>query len=309
MMLQGAMLAAFIYTLGFLAFFIAPIMIVLHLAGILIPIFYFNKRAMSNPTVYQKRQERFTSRRKLALRTLIGVLLLSGIVYSSYSLGMAPFTRSNAEKQLVEETAESYLEQKYDEPFKIADISYSWGAGSYSLRAFPEQDPHLKFILSSDTSDPPVISGENYLNKLWGRQLEDKLSPVIKELYPNQAFIGAGVYTSSSDTMERDYEQLGLSINNQYVTMIVFVDLSDGLMTEKQRVFELIQHMPNYMLPGETDLQIDYYPASMNTNKNVNKIQEDFDTFNEPDRKSHTLWVFDISKVTSVDDIEIIEVE
>ena len=65
-----------------------------------------------------------------------------------YTWGSAPFMKTAAEKREVREAAESYLEQKYNEPFKVTDVDYTWAIGSYNLKAHPVQSPELEFTLS-----------------------------------------------------------------------------------------------------------------------------------------------------------------
>ena len=57
--------------------------------------------------------------------------------------------KTAAEKREVQEAAESYLEQKYNEPFKVTDVDYTWAIGSYNLKAHPVQSPELEFTLSA----------------------------------------------------------------------------------------------------------------------------------------------------------------
>ncbi|RAR42566.1 hypothetical protein [Paenibacillus sp. MDMC362] len=311
MALQGAALFIFFMTLGFLGLIIGPLAIGLHIIGLIIPVIYFNYRSPKKPLFDEKRKRQLSSPWKIVLRTVIGLALFAGSIYAGYTWGSAPFMKTAAEKREVQEAAESYLEQKYNEPFKVTDVDYTWAIGSYNLRAHPVQSPELEFTLSSDEASPPDISNDTYLNLLWGQQLRDRLKPLLAELYPDQAFANAYVYVNSDiDTIERDYNQLANTDGHisQNISLIVFADLTaDNLAQEKERVLELIRRLPSVAVPGETDLHIEYYAADLKTPDRVKKLERDFDMNGKP--STHIFREFDISKITSTDDIEIIGLE
>lgn len=305
MALQGAALFIFFMTLGFLGLIIGPIAIGLHIIGLIIPVIYFNYRSPKKPMFDEKRRRQLSSPWKIIVRTVIGLALFAGSIYAGYTYGSAPFMKTAAEKREAQEAAESYLEQKYNESFKVTDVDYTWAIGSYNLRAHPVQSPELEFTLNSDEASPPNISNDTYLNLLWGQQLRDRLKPLLAELYPDQAFADAFV-NSGSDTVERDYNRLANTDGNisQNIRLIVFADLTaDNLAQEKERVLELIRRLPSVTVPGETDLHIEYYGADLKTPDRVKKLEQDFDMKGK--QSTHTFREFDISKITSTDDIEI----
>lgn len=305
MALQGAALFIFFMTLGFLGMLIGPIAIGLHIIGLIIPVIYFNYRSPKKPMFDEKRRRQLSSPWKIIVRTVIGLALFGGAVYAGYTWGSAPFMKTAAEKREVQEAAESYLEQKYNEPFKVTDVDYTWAIGSYNLRAHPVQSPELEFTLSSNEASPPSISNDTYLNLLWGQQLKDELKPLLVELYPDQAFADAFV-NADIDTVERDYNQLANAGGNvsQNIRLIVFADLTaNNLAQEKERVLELIQRLPSVTVPGETDLHIEYYGADLKTPDRVKKLEQDLDMNGK--QSTHIFREFDISKITSTDDIEI----
>lgn len=305
MAFQGAALFIFFMTLGFLGLIIGPLAIGLHIIGLIIPVIYFNYRSPKKPMFDEKRKRQLSSPWKIVLRTVIGLALFAGSIYAGYTWGSAPFMKTAAEKREVQEAAESYLEQKYNEPFKVTDVDYTWAIGSYNLRAHPVQSPELEFTLSSNEASPPSISNDTYLNLLWGQQLRDRLKPLLAELYPDQAFANAFV-NSDIDTIERDYNQLANTDGNisQNISLIVFADLTaDNLAQEKERVLELIRRLPSVAVPGETDLHIEYYAADLKTPDRVKKLEQDFDMNGK--QSTHIFREFDISKITSTDDIEI----
>ncbi|MEC0253749.1 hypothetical protein [Paenibacillus lautus] len=305
MALQGAALFIFFMTLGFLGMLIGPIAIGLHIIGLIIPVIYFNYRSPKKPMFDEKRRRQLSSPWKIIVRTVIGLALFAGAVYAGYTSGSAPFMKTAAEKRVVQEAAESYLEQKYNEPFKVTDVDYTWATSSYQLRAHPEQEPELVFTLNSNDSSPPTISNDIYLNLLWGQQLRDQLKPLLAELYPDQAFADAYV-NADFDTVERDYNQLANADGNvsQNIRLIVFADLTaNNLAQEKERVLELIRRLPSVTVPGETDLHIEYYGADLKTPDRVKKLEQDLDMNGK--QSTHIFREFDISKITSTDDIEI----
>lgn len=305
MALQGAALFIFFMTLGFLGMLIGPIAIGLHIIGLIIPVIYFNYRSPKKPMFDEKRRRQLSSPWKIIVRTVIGLALFAGAVYAGYTYGSAPFMKTAAEKRVVQEAAESYLEEKYNEPFKVTDVDYTWAIGSYNLRAHPVQSPELEFTLSSNEASPPSISNDTYLNLLWGQQLRDRLKPLLVELYPDQAFADAFV-NADIDTVERDYNQLANAGGNvsQNIRLIVFADLTaNNLAQEKERVLELIRRLPSVTVPGETDLHIEYYGVDLKTPDRVKKLEQDLDMNGK--RSTHIFREFDISKITSTDDIEI----
>lgn len=127
------------------------------------------------------------------------------------------------------------------------------------------------------------------------------------ELYPDQAFGEAFVF-AGSDTVERDYSQLANNADgdvSQNIRLIVFADLTaDNLAQEKERVLELIRRLPSVTVPGETDLTIDYYAADLKTPESVKKVEQDID-YMKGKTSTYSFRVFDISDITSADDIEI----
>lgn len=305
MALQGAALFVFFMTLGYLGIIIGPLAIGIHLIGLIIPLIYLSKRSSRKPRFDEKRRQKLSSPWKIALRTIIGLALFAGSIYAGYTYGTAPFMKTAAEKQVVQTAAESYLEQKYNESFEVTDVDYTWAIGSYQLKAHPEQAPELEFTVSSNDASPPVISHDTYLNLLWGQQLKERLKPLLDELYPDQAFGRAYVYTNS-DTVVRDYSQLATDSgdDSQNISLIVFADLTaNNMAEEKERVLELIQRLPEVTVPGETDLTIDYYATDLKTPGNVKKAEQDIDVMKGKSSIA-TFRAFDISKINSVTDIE-----
>ena len=207
--------------------------------------------------VRRKRRRQLSSPWKIVVRTIIGLALFAGSIYAGYTWGSAPFMKTAAEKREVQEAAESYLEQKYNEPFKVTDVDYTWAIGSYNLTAHPEKAPELEFTLSSNDASPPAISNDTYLNQLWGQQLRDRLKPLLDGLYPDQAFGEAYVF-AGPDTVERDYSRLAnnaVGDVSQNIRLIVFADLTaDNLAQEKERVLELIRRLPSVTVPGRRTL-------------------------------------------------------
>ncbi|AYB47595.1 hypothetical protein [Paenibacillus lautus] len=307
MALQGAALFIFFMTLGYLGLIIGPLAIGIHIIGLIIPVLYFSYRSPRKPMFDEKRRRQLSSPWKIVVRTIIGLALFAGSIYAGYTWGSAPFMKTAAEKREVQEAAESYLEQKYNEPFKVTDVDYTWAIGSYNLTAHPEKAPELEFTLSSNDASPPAISNDTYLNQLWGQQLRDRLKPLLDELYPDQAFGEAYVF-AGSDTVERDYSRLANNADgdvSQNVRLIVFADLTaDNLAQEKERVLELIRRLPSVTVPGETDLTIDYYAADLKTPESVKKVEQDIDDM-KGKTSTYSFRVFDISDITSADDIEI----
>ncbi|UNK18200.1 hypothetical protein MNQ98_27955 [Paenibacillus sp. N3/727] len=311
MALQGASLFIFFMTLGFLGLIVAPVALGVHIVGLIITVVYFNYRTPKDPFKAQKRQRQFSSPWKIAVRTVIGLALFVGAVYGGYTTGSAPFTKSGAEKRAVLEAAESYLEQKYNESFKVTDVRYTWATGTYYLKAHPEQNPEQVFRLESNDDNPPEISNDNYLNELWALQLKEILTPLVDELYQNTVVLSTWVNVGHNKTVERNYNNLisenGAAVGSQHVSLTVFTELTaDNLSTEQERVMELIRRMPEVMVEGETGIQIDYYPSDLNTPGNVKKINKGtFDGDFNGGKQTHMLRVDDTSEIKSANDIEI----
>ncbi|GIO93025.1 hypothetical protein [Paenibacillus lactis] len=307
MALQGAVLYFLLLTLGFLGFLALPAALALHIAGIVITIIYFTYRSPKKPWLEQKRQRQLSSPGAIAARTVIGLLLLAGSVYVGYTEGTAPFTKSAAEKQVVREAAEQYLEQKYGEPFKVTKMDYIWAVGSYNLTAIPEGAPELEFTLDSTDGSPPVPSGETYLNRVWGAQLRDKAEPVIDRLYPDGAFVQAWVSCNMKQVV-REYDKLDSCSGepvSQNVDIVVFADVAEGsLDQEKERLLELVKQLPGVTVPGKTDLQIEYYPAKLNTPANAAKLEKGSGALQDA-TPTYQFREFDISRITGTSDIEL----
>ncbi len=306
MALQGAVLYFLLLTLGFLGFLALPAALALHIAGIVITIIYFTYRSPKKPWLEQKRQRQLSSHGAIAVRTVIGFLLLAGSLYAGYTAGTAPFTKSAAEKQAVREAAEQYLEQKYGEPFKVTKVDYTWAVGSYNLKAIPEGAPELEFTLDSTAGSPPVPSGETYLNRVWGAQLRDKAEPVIDRLYPDGAYVQAWVSCNRKQVV-REYDKLdscsGESVS-QNVDIVVFADVTGSLDQEKERILELVKQLPGVTVPGKTDLQIEYYPAKLNTPANAAKLEKGNGALQDA-TPTYQFREFDISRITGISDIEL----
>lgn len=311
MALQGISLYTFFMTLGFLGAIILPFALLVHSVGIIVTLMYFRRRNFIDPNKAQRRERQLSSSWKIALRTVIGLVIFIVTVYGGYTQGMAPFSKTTAEKKVVQEAAESYLANRYNESFVVSEVKYIWAIGSYSLKAHPKQNSDLEFSLDSSNGDHPNISNDGYLNALWAHQLKDKLSPVMDEFYPDQAFIYTWVNADNNQVVEKDYNNLrgekGISISSQLVNLTVFADLTaDNLKAEKERVLELIQRMPEVMMKGETALEIDYYPAELATPVNMEKLGKGtFDQgFNEG-KQTHIFRVDDISEITAASSLEI----
>lgn len=313
MVMQGTLLFLFFMTLGFLGLVLAPLALGLHIVGFIITMVYFNKRAVQNPHLAQKKQRRFASPGKIIVRTAMGAAIFIGSLYVGYSWGTEPFTKSIAEKRAVKEAAESYLEEKYNEPFKVTNVKYTWAVGTYTIEAHPKQNPDLVFTLESDSGNPSVISNDNYLNELWAVQLKEILTPLVDELYPDTAVFRVWVNAGHNETPVKNYSDLinevAASVGMQHVSLTVFADLkADDLSMEQERVMELIQRMPEVMAEGETGLEVNYYPSELNTPGNVKLANEG--SFNEDfniNKKTYMFRTDNISQITSPNDIEIRE--
>lgn len=312
MALQGISVYVFFMTMGFLGGLVLPVALVVHCVGIIIPLIYLSHKKPKNPHKAQKRERQLSSSWKIALRTLIGLAIFIVAIYKGYTDGMSPFSKSGAEKKIVREAAETYLENKYNEPFQISDVRYIWAISSYSIEAHPERNPDLEFRLESNNNNPPKISNDTYLNELWSVQLKENVAPLVDDLYSKNAFIYTYVNAKDSDIVEKDYNNLsaenGTKVSSQHVSLIVFKDLtSDNLYAEQECVMELIQRLPERIAEGETSIEIAYYPSDLNTPRNVKKINKDFSSFDDDrnwEKQTYTLRIEDISKITSVNEIE-----
>ncbi len=311
MALQGMSIYVFFMTLGFLGGVTLPLALLVHSIGLIVTLMYFRRDTAKDPYKAQRRERQLSSPWKIGVRTVIGLALFAGAVYGGYTKGMGPFSKTSSEKKIVQEAAESYLENKYNESFAVSEVRYIWAISSYSLKAHPEQNPHIEFSLDSSNGSPPRISNDTYLNHLWGSQLKDNLTPLVDEFYPDRAFIYTWVNEKDHQMVEKNYNNLsgenGLQISSQHVTLYVFADLTeDNLAEEKERVMTLIRRMPEVMSEGETELDIRYYPSNMNTPANMNKLKRDKTdkNFNQG-KQTHMLRIDDISEITSVNDIEI----
>lgn len=313
--IQGFSLYLFFMTLGFLGGIILPIALVVHSLGIIIPLMYLSYRNPKDPHKAQKRERQLSSTWKIVLRTVIGLAIFIGAVYEGYTNGVSVFSKSQEEKKVVREAAESYLERKYKEPFEISEVRYIWAINSYSLQAHPEQNPKIEFSLDSNDGNPPLISNDTYLNELWSAQLKENVTPLVEEFYPKSAFIYTYVNANNNETIEKKYNNLndqnGPAIHSQHISLIVFKDLSpDTIYDEQEHVLELIQRLPEVIADGETNMEIDYYPSNMNTASNVRKIKKDFSSFDDDsnwEKQTHFFRMDDISKVSSANEIEIQE--
>lgn len=313
MAMQGLAIYAYFLTLGFFGMILLPGLITVHVVGIIVTLIYFIRRSPRDPDLAARRQRRFASPGKLILRTMLGLLIFAGSVYAGYAAGIGPFSEWGGEKRAVAEAAESHLLSKYGEDFEVSEMKYTWSIGTYFLKVHPKQNPELQFLVESNDKNPPVISNDDYLNRLWGFQLKEKVTPIAQELYPD-VFLNAWVNVGDNETMEKDYDKLdgkdAPMVYDQGINMIVFADLTaDGLSAERERVLNLIRQLPEVMHMSHTALQINYYPSEMNTSRNVNNIKKDFDSFGQDsERQTHILRVENLFEIDSADQIEIREI-
>lgn len=314
---QGFALIVFFYTLGFLGAMVLPGMLLAHAAGVIITLVYFTRKPI-DPNGEQKRERQFAVPWKAAIRAAVGLGLFSGIIFYAFESGTAPFTKTASEKDKAQEVVLTYLEQKYSERFEIKKVDYTWASGTYTMIVSPLGNPGLEFKVKADDSEPATVEADYYLNSLWSSQLNQKLAVTAEELYPgNSAFVKTYVYKNreAQGGVVKQYDSLmnragGALIHSQKVKMIVFADLDseENLRTEKERIWELIRRMRDAMVPSDIDLDLEYYPKTLQTPENVAEIREDFNGFGRDADKvapSHRSHVFNIGEIRSAEEIKI----
>lgn len=316
MAVQGFSIIVFFFTLGFLGAVVLPVMLGAHITGLIITAAYFTRKP-NDPVRQQKKERQFATPWKIALRTAIGLALFVGAIGYGYESGNEPFTKTPAEKQAVRDGAVTYLEEKYNEPFEVTEVNYTWAAGTYSLTAHPKQNPRMEFSMTASDRKPTRFSEDYYLSVLWSFQLKEKLASLVNGLYPDSGFVDAMVYQGEEGEVVKNYDDLTRGgdqrVHSQLVELIVFADLTaDNLAAEKGRTLALIRELPNMMVQSKIDVKIDFYPAALNTEENRAKIKTDFDSFARQfsdNPITHEAYVSDIIHIRSADGIEIKKLE
>ncbi|KKO54668.1 NADH-quinone oxidoreductase subunit J [Paenibacillus sp. DMB20] len=316
MAVQGFSVIVFFFTLGFLGAVVLPVMLGAHITGLIITAAYFTRKP-NDPVRQQKKERQLATPWKIALRTAIGLALFVGALGYGYESGKEPFTKTPAEKQAVREAAVTYLEQKYNEPFEVTEVNYTWAVGTYSLSAHPKQDPRMEFRMTASDREPTRFSEDYYLSALWSFQLKEMLTSLVNELYPDSGFVDAMVYQGEEGEVVKNYSDLTRGgdqrVRSQLVELIVFADLTaDNLAAEKGRTLALIRELPEMMVQSKIDVKIDFYPGALNTEENRAKIKADFKSFARQfsdDPITHEAYISDIIHIRSADGIEIKKLE
>ena len=303
LLLQGLCIIVFFYTLGFFGLLILPVMLGFHLAGVLTTVLYFNRRS-SNPFQAESKGRRFDSGGRLVFRTGLGLAAAFCAFYFSYTTGMDPFSKTSGEKQAVKEEAEAYLEQKYNEPFDVKEVDFLWTSGSYRLQVQSGQHPELEFRMRATDDVPPKFSDDDYLEELWSRQLNEKLQPVMNELYDGKAYADFDLNAKSDTEVIRRYEDVLEKENilaDQHVNLIVFADLDAEFMeAEKERTLELIRRLESNMADSLITLDISYYPSSLFTDSGGTLAAEDFESVRERLKSSDKTYELRVKNIKSV---------
>ncbi|NMO94463.1 hypothetical protein [Paenibacillus lemnae] len=315
---QGFGVIAFFYTLGFLGLIILPLMLVVHLTGLIVTAVYFGKRPRDG-YAQQKRQQRFDRPGRLLFRAILGVALFAGTVYASYTVGMLPFTKTKSERQAVADAAARHLQQKYGETFEITEVRYNWANGSYELQAQPLDKPELNFNMNARDDDPPNFGNDYYLAIWWSAQLKEKLTPYAEAFHPGKAYL----YTEVSSERIGDknenvprYDELVRSgddrIESQQVEIAVFTDLSeDSLPEEQERIVTLVNQLKENMIPSDIKLKIEYYPSAMDTDENRSLVQKDFEGFQREflDQQSHKVQLYNLNDMDAIGPVKIEKIQ
>jgi hypothetical protein len=82
---------------------------------------------------------------------------------------------------------EKYLEKTYDREFVVEkpySTGFPWGGGYTNAKAYPKDDPELKFEMTAVGEDSYMTG---YLPVLWGKQLKEELENKVKEMYGQDA--------------------------------------------------------------------------------------------------------------------------
>ena len=316
---QGFGVLVICLTLGFFGAVALPVMLVVHITGFIITVMYFSRKS-EDPHAEPKKLRQFASPRTTAIRTVIGLALFIAAIVAGYEAGVAPMTKTSAEKRAVQEEAVRFLEQKYGESFEISELNYIWAGGSYHITAYPKLNPQLEFRMEAGDEIPTKFSGDDYLNRVWSSELSERLTPLVREFYPGGGFVDTYIYRDKEYYQEGEifahYDDLigrEEKIHSQKIDVIVFADVSrESFPSERERILSLIRRMEDVMVHTPIGLDIEFYPEALNTAENTAKMPAEFYSFEDQfknDPKTHTVYISDIGALRSSGVIEIKEME
>ncbi|MNS12845.1 hypothetical protein D3C72_444170 [compost metagenome] len=275
---QGFIVYVSFITMGFLGMFTLPLMIANHLFCIFLTYKFVDREG-------RLRQEKGISLFQvpwIVVRIVIGAALIYLSYTAGYKEGIAPFTKTDSERQAVQVEAEKYLQNKYKEKFKVLNVKYIYGASSYEILTSSSELPEVTFYVRGEKefTDDYLVSRRSY-------DLDKLLTPVVREHYGQNGFVSTVVNEGDQPAPAKHYAELKpwtQELGYQAIKMIVFADLTESsLAEENERLRRLIIDMQPLVKQGEEDrvsLSVDYRPLSSNDAAMQRKIAENFDDAN-----------------------------
>jgi hypothetical protein len=106
---------------------------------------------------------------------------------------------------------EAYLEETYDREFVVEkpySVGFPWGGGYGNAKAYPKDDPELRFEMTA-VGENSYMTG--YLTALWGKQLKTELENKVKEMYGQDAKLECDIDVHIKDEDVKEVRKMTFS--------------------------------------------------------------------------------------------------
>ncbi|MBM7662613.1 hypothetical protein JOC85_003423 [Bacillus mesophilus] len=171
---------------------------------------------------------RFWKSRKFLVLTSVAFIVSGLIFYFFYGMPWNLITYKGM--------FESYLENKYEEDFVIAEISYDLlhGGGTYHAYAYSKNNPEVMFYVGQNVRQEELEDSYHY--EMWRFQAHNEWTPIIEEIFPTKFNHSVEVRDFLDPT---DTESSTLSNYKDMVTLEIGVAMNNTTITRENKETEL----------------------------------------------------------------------
>ncbi len=169
----------------------------------------------------------------------------------------------------------TYLEEKYDEPFKVKTPLFWVMDQHYHAAAFPIARPEAVFNVGTEQGEVGIQ--DNYVWHSWRYEAEQDVKEIASKYYPDKkVFVDIDLKGApKKDANVYDYKQ--------YTPVIVNIDLRNESVIPKENgetaIFELLMEMKQQQIPIKSfSIWVDNKSLKINQTE-ISKVQNESDLF------------------------------
>ncbi|OYD06317.1 DUF4199 domain-containing protein [Paludifilum halophilum] len=215
----------------------------------------------------------------------VGIALTIALLYVWFSVDISQplWTKESHQPPQkvtsVQKEAKNYLKDKYGDSFKVEKPQYITEFNKYRMKAYPQDDPKLRFTVTKRGSQP---FEDTYVIAALSKQSQEEMQPLIDKLYPDvwvyESHVGIE-NEAEKDMISKnmlDYQEVRNQYPGQYtqhVDLKLIKDLEGKQKeVEMRKILKTIQFFKENRVQ-KVNLNVTYYSESLPEKARDQKIK------------------------------------